>query len=222
MKSITDKANERIARQETKARLKELENVIEQNMDSFIKCAEAVIEIRESKLYRFDYKTWDEYCNAQWELTGRAINYRVAKALPKPSPELPTSEVVRREMDFPSPDKKGGQSKNDPKTKLASQADAADEEEPEEDETIEGRIKEHNHALESWCRQLMKMVETLPNGPWSNHLNCRDSAIQSMKDACGYVRTAKCVMVCPKCSGDGCRICLDTGMITNHRKGELG
>lgn len=49
------------------AQLEELEKIIHDNLESSFKLADALREIRDSKLYRLEYKTFDEYCKKRWE-----------------------------------------------------------------------------------------------------------------------------------------------------------
>lgn len=51
------------------ARLVELEDVIERGLSNFIKVGEALLEIRESRLYRTDYETFEDYCREEWQMS---------------------------------------------------------------------------------------------------------------------------------------------------------
>lgn len=48
------------------ARLVALEKVIERGLSSFIEVGEALWEIRDSKLYRIEFKTFENYCRKKW------------------------------------------------------------------------------------------------------------------------------------------------------------
>lgn len=48
------------------ARLAECEAVIEKGLDTFVEVGIALDIIRGAKLYRFRYKTFEEYCNERW------------------------------------------------------------------------------------------------------------------------------------------------------------
>ncbi len=113
-----------------------------------------------------------------------------------------------------------------PQTPPASPAEqavaAADEAEPEEEKTPDELLAEVNTQLESWCRSLMKYGETMPDDPWLRDLNRRDGAMQKLKGVCETIRSAKCVCLCPKCEGTGCRICHKTGRLTRYAKEQLG
>ena len=47
-------------------RLADLEVVIERGQRTFIEAGEALLEIRESKLYRLGYGTFETYCKGRW------------------------------------------------------------------------------------------------------------------------------------------------------------
>src|SRR5258708_31927325 len=54
-------ANGKLSSKE-KARFKELEEAVEQGFDSFVEVAISLHEINETKLYRQDFGSFDEYC----------------------------------------------------------------------------------------------------------------------------------------------------------------
>lgn len=56
--------------QESK-RLTELEEVIERGIATFKEVGEALAEIRDSKLYRVEYKTFEDYCREEWQMARR-------------------------------------------------------------------------------------------------------------------------------------------------------
>lgn len=49
-------------------RLVELETVIERGLQTFIEVGSALMEIRNSRLYRQRYATFEEYCQERWDL----------------------------------------------------------------------------------------------------------------------------------------------------------
>ena len=48
------------------SRLAELETVIESGIRTFVDVGRALLEIRDSRLYRESYPTFDEYCRERW------------------------------------------------------------------------------------------------------------------------------------------------------------
>ncbi len=109
-----------------------------------------------------------------------------------------------------------------PKTTQEKLAAAADEATPEEEQTVEEQIKEKNAELEAWCRDLMTFASTMPDDPWLQDMNRRDGAMQKIKGVCETIRSAKCVCACPKCEGQGCRHCHNSGRLTKYAKDQLG
>jgi hypothetical protein len=83
--------------------------------------------------------------------------------------------------------------------------------------TLEEEREAINSEIESFCRRLMHFVEqNCPQDKWLDHMGRRDGAIQKIKDACAMLRTCKTVAACPKCEGEGCRSCLNTGRVTRY------
>ena len=95
--------------------------------------------------------------------------------------------------------------------------------EPADEElTMEQTIAAKNAAIESFCRRLMQFVEAeMPDDPWLDELNRKDAALQKFKDGCTTLRSAKCHADCPKCNGDGCKKCLNTGRVTKAAYDQL-
>jgi hypothetical protein len=116
-----------------------------------------------------------------------------------------------------------GSGKKKSKT-LSEQTDEDLNQEPEapEDETTEQQIKRLNSKLESWCRQLMKFTETMPDDPWLLDMDRRKSAINKLKSVCETVRSAKCHCACPLCRGEGCKQCHKTGRVTRYAYDQMG
>jgi len=54
---------------EDKARLQVLENKVRDGMKSFIEVGKALAEIRENKYYREQYKTFEDYCKTEWDMS---------------------------------------------------------------------------------------------------------------------------------------------------------
>lgn len=71
---VQKKALQRIANQETRSKLHEQEAIMEIHEGSVLEWAKAALAIREEKLFRVDYKTWEEYCKERWNYTSRRIN----------------------------------------------------------------------------------------------------------------------------------------------------
>jgi len=57
-----------------RSRLTELETQIEKDKKAFYRIGMALVEIRDSRLYREEYGTFEEYCRDRWELSIRYAN----------------------------------------------------------------------------------------------------------------------------------------------------
>jgi len=83
-------------------RLEQLEGVIERGLASFIEVGEALVEIRDQRLYRASHQSFDAYCLARWGFR-RAHAHRlvqsakVIRAL-SPTGDTPTKERHAREL----------------------------------------------------------------------------------------------------------------------------
>ena len=60
-----------------KKRLDELETIIKDNIEGFFKVGFALREIREKKLYREKFGTWEEYCRVLWDMSDRYAEYQI-------------------------------------------------------------------------------------------------------------------------------------------------
>lgn len=65
---------------EESRRLVELEEVIEKGIGTFIKVGEALAEIRDKRLYRVSFKTFEEYCREEWQMSKRHCDRLIAAA----------------------------------------------------------------------------------------------------------------------------------------------
>jgi hypothetical protein len=62
-------------------RLMELERRIQRGLDTFMEVGEALLEIRESRLYRIEHGTFEEYCRSKWGMNPRYANRVIGAAL---------------------------------------------------------------------------------------------------------------------------------------------
>lgn len=61
------------------ARLGELEQVIHDRITAFVEVGQALREIRDSRLYREEYASFEDYCKQAWDIT-RSYGYRLIDA----------------------------------------------------------------------------------------------------------------------------------------------
>ncbi|MEI8234766.1 MAG: hypothetical protein WCH57_08780 [Verrucomicrobiota bacterium] len=62
------------------SRLVALEKTIQRGVATFIEVGEALMEIRDSKLYRVEYATFEEYCKTKWGFSKTQANRLVQSA----------------------------------------------------------------------------------------------------------------------------------------------
>lgn len=62
------------------AALGSYESVIQQGLESFVEVGNALAKIRDGRLYREKFGTFEEYCQAKWSLTRNYVNRLVAAA----------------------------------------------------------------------------------------------------------------------------------------------
>lgn len=86
-------------------RLNELEALIDKKLKSFLEVGAALLEIREGKLYRRDYPTFDTYCAERWGFTSaRARQLMLAtKTSEALGFDLPSEAVARALQSYPEP-----------------------------------------------------------------------------------------------------------------------
>lgn len=61
-------------------RFAQLEKVIKENFTGFVAVGNALAEIRDGRLYRQDYKTFEDYCQNIWDVHKRTANQYIAAA----------------------------------------------------------------------------------------------------------------------------------------------
>jgi hypothetical protein len=51
------------------SRLRQLERIIEEGLEGFLKVGKSLLEIRDSRLYRTTHDTFESYCRDRWALS---------------------------------------------------------------------------------------------------------------------------------------------------------
>lgn len=83
--------------------LAEYEAVIERGMETFVEVDNALLKIRDERLYRAEFGTFQEYCETRWEIDRRHANHLIDAAgvvenlgtiVPKPSSESVTRPLA--------------------------------------------------------------------------------------------------------------------------------
>lgn len=94
--------------QEESRRLKECEKVIQRGRDTFLEVGGALGEIRESRLYRIEFATFEDYCRERWNISkshaNRLIDSAAVVSNLTPIGVIPTTESQARELVSLEPD----------------------------------------------------------------------------------------------------------------------
>ena len=101
--------------------------------------------------------------------------------------------------------------------------EGVDEEEDgdEEDDTVEGIMKDWNAKIESWARAVVAQLKEVPQGPWIDET--RIGIMRSeLKSLTATVRATKAHNLCPKCDGKGCKKCRGTGFVPKVEYDSMG
>lgn len=77
------------------------------------------------------------------------------------------------------------------------------------------RMKEWNSQIESYAKEIEAALFNAPEGPWYDEKKKAISESQG-KSAVATIRGCKCTNLCPKCDGEGCKVCHETGYVTNQ------
>ncbi len=88
---------------QTLPRLSECETIIERGLSTFVEVGNALLEIRDSRLYRESHATFEDYCRERWAMDRRRANSLITAAvvvggLGEISPKLPVTESHAREL----------------------------------------------------------------------------------------------------------------------------
>lgn len=59
-------------------RLIELERKIELGLQTFVEVGEALLEIRDSRLYKIEHSTFEEYCREKWSMSDRQARHLIS------------------------------------------------------------------------------------------------------------------------------------------------
>jgi phage N-6-adenine-methyltransferase len=83
--------------------LENLESVIEHGLNTFVDVGEALLTIRDERLYRHEYPTFEEYCNKRWNISRRRANQLISATevinnLGTVVPKLPLTERQARPL----------------------------------------------------------------------------------------------------------------------------
>ena len=84
------------------SRLHQLETVIQSGLNTFYEVGNALVEVRETRLYRAKHPTFEAYCREKWGMTRQHANRMISAAQVveelEPSGSKPASEAVARPL----------------------------------------------------------------------------------------------------------------------------
>lgn len=81
------------------------ETIIEKNLQRFVDCGNALLKIRDARLYRADFPDFQSYCRERWQI-GRSHAYRlieaaeVAQTVPEVESERQARELAKYEKEI--------------------------------------------------------------------------------------------------------------------------
>jgi len=134
--------------------LRRLEKIIDRGIKHFVEVGEALGAIREAKLYRENFETFDDYCNQTWGFTKQRASQLIQAArverLCQPVVDVPNERVARAIQSIPDGMNKEAvvewakeKSCGKPLTEaivreaIAEFSEAEPEEEPDDDSSLE-------------------------------------------------------------------------------------
>lgn len=82
--------------------LQKHETTIKKGLNTFVEVGQALLEIRDKKLYRIEYKTFEEYCQEKWQMTRRRSYQLIEASLAienvNPGTQMPKNEKEVRPL----------------------------------------------------------------------------------------------------------------------------
>ena len=223
------------------ARLAELEKTISKGKKTFVDVGLALAEIRDLRLYKREYDSFSEYCQAKWGWT-RQHAYRLIEAAPVAKcHQLVTSEGAARELGKAEPDQRAEVVQaivDDGKPVTAAEIKRVRAKRgntlPPPAAVVDGTgWPVPTHLIPLWRRsgEVQEMLTTLSSvkGALRTAQENKDvlfaevlfsSALSQLDQAWTDIKTAKPFAVCPTCQGqipDKCGLCKGRGLISEFR-----
>ncbi len=226
-------------------RLTELEQTIERGQKTFVEVGLALAEIRDLKLYKSEYRTFELYCRAKWGWTKQHA-YRLIEAAPiAESNPWVTSERATRELAKVEPEQRarlvkqivaGGKAVTAAEIKRhrppppihrsplpatpAAVLDGTGWPVPTQLIPLWKRANEVQELL-----TILSRVKGALRTAQGNHDKLfaevnYSSALSQLDQAWTDIKAAKPFAVCPTCQGqlpDKCTLCRGRGLISEHR-----
>lgn len=163
-----------------------------------------------------EWSTWSDRKIAEHCGVSDKTVAQVREAVTPPPKQKPAGAEIPH---LPKTEKREGRDgKTYPVKPKPAPAPPADEPEPP---TLQERMDEWNHSVESFARSITALAKSAPEGGWWDDSQANITA-QQLKSAAGSARQAKCDNVCPKCGGNGCQHCRREGFVPRRTYEMLG
>lgn len=222
-----------------RSKLMKLEEVIESGVASFIETGNALATVRDNRLYREDYDTFDEYCIERWGFSRqRASQLATAAEVCQPLVDSlkPANEKAARALKHVEPERRaevmekaaegGGrvsaariaqaaseiEGNDDPKPKQAV-VNEAGEEVPERLEWAFADMGPWS-IVDSQLRALKKGIKELAAQDVGAFLDFQQIEVD-LKNVATAIKFARPYGICPECGGKsgGCKVCRKQGFV---------
>jgi hypothetical protein len=223
------------------AQLKRCETIIQSSKSAAYAFAEALREIRDSRLYRQDYSSFDAYLAERWKITRGRANQEIRrmetmKALPESVSSMVTNERTAREVaKVPKEQReavikraaaKGKVTGKTIREALKSEKESVEEFVLHDSDGVEvpkklrelwlrgGEMAEVLNQL-SKIKSILKQAQENDDPLWRHVVHA--AAAADLSRVWTSISGAKPYAVCPQCQGhpevQKCGLCLNTGII---------
>ena len=216
-------------------RLERLEDTISKGLRSFLAVGAALAEIKEQQLWRFQYGSFEEYCQERWQFSASRGRQLVAAVeacatlpheMPKPQNAAQASVLAKVDDDIRSEVwSMAIQSANDhgrhaPTTKEVKDAASRLSANPSSSKgaaemaLVDPKFRE----LLDHLRKSADIVDELSRTGARDWMLLAGNMAHDIRCAREVAALARPVCICPKCSGEGCNSCIRTGWITVSKR----
>ncbi len=221
-------------------RLAELEKTIARGKKAFVEVGLALAEIRDLRLYKHEYGSFNEYCQKKWGWTRQYVNYQIAgakvtAALPEKvativatesqarelakAPAGKRAEVVQAVVDEGKPVTAAGIRRHLPPPP-GQVLDATGWPIPTQLIPLWNRVGEVQELLTALSRVKGALRSAQENRDMLFAEVNFSSALSQLDQAFTDVKTAKPFAVCPSCQGqvpENCTLCRGRGLLSEYR-----
>jgi len=215
-------------------RLERLEETISKGLRSFIAVGTALAEIREQRLWRFQYGSFDEYCQERWNFSASRGRQLVAaveavsslpEGMPKPHNAAQASELSKVDDDIradvwtmaiQTANERGDHSPTTAEVRDAARALTADADRSKGAADME-RIAPMFRELSDCLRKASGLVDELHKTSAKQWILMAGNLAHDIRAAREATAMAKPVSECHQCEGKGCRTCMQTGWVAAPR-----